>query len=83
MLQKFHLNTTRPTARFMTVPGYVDFDDLVWRRRRFDSTSAMARTFNIGQCVAMVRDTLSLNLDIATIHCLVTFCVHLQCTGQR
>ena len=33
ILQKFYLNTTRPTAHFMTVPGYVDSDDLVWRRR--------------------------------------------------
>ena len=41
----------------MTVPGYVDFDDLVWKRRWFDSTSAPARTFNVGQCVVMVRDT--------------------------
>ena len=44
----------------MTVPDNVDSDDLVWRRRWFDSTSAEARTFN-GQCVVMVRDTSSRN----------------------
>ena len=82
-LQKFHLNTTRPTARFKTVPGYVDSDDLVWRRRWFDSTSAAARTFSAGQCVVMVRDTSSLNPETATIHCLLTLRIHLQCRGQR
>ena len=60
ILQKFQLNITRPTARFMTVPGYVDSEHLVWRRRWFDSTSPAARTFNVGQCV-MVCDTSSRN----------------------
>ena len=60
----------------MTVPGYVDSDDLVWKRQWFDSTSAAARTFNVGQCVGMVRDTSSLNLKTATIHCLVTLRIH-------
>ena len=41
----------------MAVPSYVDSDDLVWRRRWLDSTSAAARTFNVGQCVVKVRDT--------------------------
>ena len=67
----------------MTVPGYVDSDDLVWRRQWFDSTSAAARTFNIGQCVVMVRDISLLNPKTATIHCLVTLRVHRQCKGQR
>ena len=53
----------------MTVPGYVDSDDLVCRRQWFDSTSAAARTFNVGQCVVMVHDTSSLNPETATIHC--------------
>ena len=79
---KFHLNTTRPTARFMTVQGYVDSDDLVWRRRWFDFTSAVARTFNVDQCVVVVRVTPSLNPETATINCLVTLRVHLQCRGQ-
>ena len=83
ILQKFLLNTTRPTARLMTVPGYVDSDDLVWRCRWFDSTRAATRTFNIGQCVVMVRDNSSLNPETATIHCLVTLRVHLQCRGQH
>ena len=51
----------------MTVPGYVDSDDLVWRRRWFDSTSATTRTFNVDQCVVMVCDTSSLNPETATI----------------
>ena len=59
-----------------------DSDDLVWRRRWFDSTSAATRTFNLGQRVVMVRDTSSLNLETATIHCLVTLRVHLQCKGN-
>ena len=67
----------------MTVPGYVDSDDLVWRRQWFDSTSATARTFSAGQCVVIVRDTSSLNPETAAIHCLVTLRVHLQCRGQR
>ena len=67
----------------MTVPGYVVSNDLVWRRQWFDSTSALARTSNVGQCVVMVRDTPTLNPETATIHCLVTFRVHLQCKGQR
>ena len=67
----------------MTVRGYVDSDDLVWRRRWFDSTSAAALTFNVGQCVDMARDTSSLNPETATIHCLVTLRVHLQCREQR
>ena len=77
------LNTTRPTARFMTVLAYVDPDDLVWGRRWFDSTSAAARTVNVGQCVVMVHDTSSLNFETTTIHCLVTLHVPLQCRGQR
>ena len=67
----------------MTVPGYVDCDDLVWRRRWSDSTRATARTFNVGQCFVMVRDITSLNPETATIHCLVTLRVHLQCRGQH
>ena len=65
------------------MPGYVDSDDLVWRRRWFDSASAAARTFHVGQCVVRVRDTSSLNPETATIHCLVTLRVQLQCRGQR
>ena len=67
----------------MTVPGYVDSEHLVWRHGWFDSTSAAARTFNVGQWVVMVRDTSSLNPETATIHCLVTLRVHLQCRGER
>ena len=67
----------------MTVPGYVDSDDLVWRRRWFDFTSAAARTFNVDQRIVMVRDTPSLDPETATIHCLVTLRVHLQCREQR
>ena len=48
-----------------------------------DSTSAAARTFNVGQCVVMVHDASSLNPETATIHCLVTLRAHLQCRGQR
>ena len=58
ILPKFHLNTTRTIARFMTVPGYVDTDDLVWRCRCVDSTSAAAC---VGQCVVIVGDTSSRN----------------------
>ena len=52
----------------MIAPGYVDSDDMVWRRQWLDSTSAAARTFNVGQCVVMVRDTPSLNPETVTIH---------------
>ena len=57
----------------MTVPGYVDSDEMVWRRRWFDCTSAAARTGDVGQHVVMVRHTSSFNPDTATIHYLVTF----------
>ena len=67
----------------MTVPGYVDSDDIVWVRQWFDFTSAAAYTFNFGQCVVIARDTSSLNPEIATIHCLVTLRHHLQCRVQR
>ena len=40
------LNTIRPTARFITVPGYADFDDMVWSFRWFAFTSAVVCTFN-------------------------------------
>ena len=49
------------TARFMTVSGNIDSDDMTWRRRWFDFTGAAARTFNVGQCDVMVRDTSLLN----------------------
>ena len=75
--------TMFPTARFMTVQDYIDSNHPVWRRRWFDFTSAAAHTFNIGQCVVVVRDTPSLFPEIATIHCLVTHRVHLQCRKQR
>ena len=80
--KKIRLNTIRPTACFMTILDYVDSDDLVWRLRWFDSTSAAARTSNVRQCVVMVHDTSSLNPETATIHCLVTHRVHLQCRRQ-
>ena len=67
----------------MTVPGYVDSDDLVWRRRWFNSTSAAARTFSVGQCVVMMRDTSSLNPGTIAILCLVTLRVQLLFRGQR
>ena len=83
ILQKFHLNTTRPTARFMTVPGYVDSDVMVWRRRWFDSISVEARAFNVGLYVVIVRDISMLNPATAPIYCLVTLRIHLQCRGKR
>ena len=83
ILQKFHLNTTRPIARFMTVPGYVDSDVMVWRRRWFDSISVEARAFIVGLYVVIVRDISSLNPATAPIYCLVTLRIHLQCRGQR
>ena len=44
-------NTMRPTARFMTVPGHVGSDDMVWRRRWFVFTSVVVRTFNTSTLV--------------------------------
>ena len=38
--------------------------DIFLRRRCFDSTNAAARTFSVGQCVAMVRDTSLLNKSV-------------------
>ena len=66
----------RPTARFMTVLGYVNSDDTVWRRRWFDFTSTTGRTFNVGQCVVMVHDASLLYPETTTIYCLVTHRVH-------
>ena len=36
-----------------------------------------------GYTPVIVRDISSLNPETATIHCLVTLLVHLQCKGQR
>ena len=41
----------------MTIAGYVDSDDMVWRRQWFDCTSAAARIGDVGKCIVMVHDT--------------------------